>query len=556
MKTASIFYRLVQLTLIGILSFQVAFAQWSTVGTAGFSAGTAFQNTIAFDKNGDLYVAYSDAALGQRVTVKKLVSGVWTTLGAAGFAGGQGNQSCSMAISATNAPYVAVISSVDLQASVWKLTAGTWEKVGADISEEMAGGVELALNSTDVPYVLYRDQKSINSISGRATVKKFNGVSWELVGTAGFSDDFIQSLDIAIDKNDVPYVAYEDGGHGLQATVQKFNGTAWELVGPVGFTSSTAKYISLAIDQDNVPYLGFEDWAAFTRASCMKFDGAAWAYVGTSTGISPSQATYISLTIDKNKVPLIAYKTDLAPFSATVKKFNGTSWAAISTENFTGNTAGYLSLTTDKFANPFVAFQDANNNFRETVATFQIYDPLPVNLIAFEGKYSKTEQAVILEWSTTEEINNDRFEIESGSTPGAFKKIAEIAGKGNNQGTSYYAFTDNQSTGSTIYYRLKQIDWDGTFTYSRIISVARPESDGVYITENPVRDNLLRVHTGQKSAEEVSMSIFSMNGKRLNQWKFNKEEELRINVNSLISGMYLLRYTDKSGVQSRKFLKE
>ncbi|MEO6286621.1 MAG: T9SS type A sorting domain-containing protein [Dyadobacter sp.] len=556
MKTTSIFYRLVQFTLISFLSLQVASAQWSTVGTAGFSAGIAFQNTISFDKNGDLYVAFSDAGVGQRVTVKKLVSGVWTTLGAAGFAGGQGNQSCSMALSSTNVPYVAVISSVDLQASVWKLTAGTWEKVGADVSEEMAGGVEIALNSADVPYVLYRDQKSINAISGRATVKKFNGLSWELVGTEGFSDNFIQSLDIAIDKNDVPYVAYEDGGHGLQATVQKFNGASWELVGPVGFTGSWAKFISLAIDQDNVPYLGFQDFGAFSRASCMKFNGTAWIYVGTSTGISPSQATYISLTIDKNKIPLIAYKSESSPFSATVKKFNGTSWVAISTENFTGNTAGFLSLTTDKFANPFVAFQDANNGFRETVATFQIFDPLPVNLIAFEGKYSKTEQAIMLEWSTAEETSNDRFEIEAGNTPGTLKKTAEVIGKGNNRGIAYYSFTDNISKGSITYYRLKQVDWDGTFSYSRIISVSRPGSGGVYITENPVRDNLLRIHTGGKSAEEVDVSLFSMNGKKMSQWTFNKEEELRMNVNGLLPGMYLLKYADKSGVQSRKFMKE
>ncbi|NIJ55522.1 T9SS type A sorting domain-containing protein [Dyadobacter arcticus] len=546
--------KLLLLFSISLIGLHPVSAQWGTVGNTGFSSGFAFWNNIAFDSENKPYVAYSDQGNAQRVTVKRLESGVWTTLGAAGFAGGQGDQALSMAISSDDIPYVAVISSVDLQASVWKLMSGTWQKVGADISEEMAGVVAIALNSADEPYLCYRDQKTINGIGGRATVKKFDGTAWVTVGIEGFSDGAIQSLDFEIDGNDVPYVAYEDGGNSLRGTVKKFDGISWVNVGTPGFTGIFAKFISLAINSANVPYFAFRDSGVGNKASCMKFNGTSWEFVGAQ-GISTTNTSYTSLAIDKDDVPFIAYRNEASPFSVSVKKFDGTAWSLVGVENFTGNSVGFISIAMDFYKNPFVAYQDGNFGSRQTVSAFIINDPLPVRLITFDGKFSDNSQDVILSWTTTEEFNNNRFEIQSGISSNTFKTIGEINGKGNSNDNAFYTFTDRNPAGTITYYRLKQIDHDGTFSYSKLISVHKPQKDGFYLVSNPVQGNVLRIQLG-KSSGSSQVKLFSLGGKALGQWQFLQDDPLEIDVKGLASGAYILQYEDANGTQSRKFIRE
>ena len=108
-----------------------------------------------------------------------------------------------------------------------------------------------------------------------------------------------------------------------------------------------------------------------------------------------------------------------------------------------------------------------------TVATLaELTDIVPVELLAFTASVKSSE--VQLLWSTASELNNKGFEIERSVNDNiGFVNVGYVDGKGSTTEINYYSFLDNpQLSGvNKIYYRLKQVDFDGTSSYSDVISV-------------------------------------------------------------------------------------
>ncbi len=94
---------------------------------------------------------------------------------------------------------------------------------------------------------------------------------------------------------------------------------------------------------------------------------------------------------------------------------------------------------------------------------------LPIELISFDGKLSGSQ--VKLSWKTASEFNNDYFTLERSSDGVNFETIGRVDGKGTYNGLSEYGYTDYKPLANTSYYRLKQTDFDGKFTYSELVSV-------------------------------------------------------------------------------------
>ncbi|MGV3642348.1 MAG: hypothetical protein ACO1NZ_17630, partial [Adhaeribacter sp.] len=112
--------------------------------------------------------------------------------------------------------------------------------------------------------------------------------------------------------------------------------------------------------------------------------------------------------------------------------------------------------------------------------------PLPVELISFEGEATKS--GVLLEWATATEKNNDRFEVERSTNGVTFTKIAEVKGNGNATAKRTYSLRDAKASRGTHYYRLKQVDFDGTSEYSKMIAVENNLSaaaSGLLVAPNP-----------------------------------------------------------------------
>ncbi len=98
---------------------------------------------------------------------------------------------------------------------------------------------------------------------------------------------------------------------------------------------------------------------------------------------------------------------------------------------------------------------------------------LPVELIDFTAILKEDE--VNLLWKTTTEINNDGFSIERSLDSRSWKSIAYIDGAGNHSELSEYIYIDQDLSRGMIYYRLKQIDFDGRFEYSDVVSIQNTE---------------------------------------------------------------------------------
>ncbi|MDQ6480584.1 discoidin domain-containing protein [Dyadobacter sp. LHD-138] len=109
--------------------------------------------------------------------------------------------------------------------------------------------------------------------------------------------------------------------------------------------------------------------------------------------------------------------------------------------------------------------QDGEGNTSNTAQLTITYSALPVTLVSFSA--GKTAEGVLLKWTTADERDFDRFEIEQSTEPQAgFVKIGEVRGGG-----SQYSFLDGVGRDERSYYRLKMVDADGTYSYSRIVTV-------------------------------------------------------------------------------------
>ena len=240
-----------------------------------------------------------------------------------------------------------------------------WINVGAPaFSEGSADYTSMAMDSTGVPYVAYKD----NSQGGKLSVKKFNGTNWITVGSLGVSDGSIRYTSIKIDSNNLPYVAFDDELASEHLTVVKFDGSSWQFLGSPGFSNGSAGIVSLAIDHTDTPYVAYEDFGYHnsfngrSREVIVKFNGASWEEVGPTGGISPGEVNDSSLAFDSLNNPYVAY-TDWDPtgtdtvggYNVNVLKFNGVTWDHIGAPDFSVG-ASFSSLKLDSNDVPYVGF--------------------------------------------------------------------------------------------------------------------------------------------------------------------------------------------------------
>jgi hypothetical protein len=159
--------------------------------------------------------------------------------------------------------------------------------------------------------------------------------------------------------------------------------------------------------------------------------------------------------------------------SHSANQIQGTCLPLANESSFFGGVSdGFHSVTQIQascapLANQSTFFGGASDGFSRV--SFLTCDPLPIELLEFD--LQGTDAGVLVTWATATEINNDFFTLERSRVPVEFEPIAQVKGAGNRIGRTEYRFTDAGPPGGLVYYRIKQTDFDGSFTYSPVKSI-------------------------------------------------------------------------------------
>lgn len=156
---------------------------------------------------------------------------------------------------------------------------------------------------------------------------------------------------------------------------------------------------------------------------------------------------------------------------------------------------------------------------------------LPVSLIKFEGE--RIDDAnVALVWETSQETNNDYFEVERTLNPNqGFTTVAKVKGSGSTPSFHGYQHSDPNGNTAYTYYRLKQVDFDGVYQYSTIISIkGNPATLTVTALPNPgERRNIAFKVKGLKVSEQFTIVIYDVRGAVVypdNDFRMLSEEQI------------------------------
>ncbi|MDR6808944.1 hypothetical protein J2Y45_006158 [Dyadobacter sp. BE34] len=162
---------------------------------------------------------------------------------------------------------------------------------------------------------------------------------------------------------------------------------------------------------------------------------------------------------------------------------------------------------------------------------------LPVTLTHFDA-YPENN-SVQLTWSTSQESNSKHFEVERSADTRSWNQIGVVSASGNRNGLTNYHMTDLSPLEDINYYRLKMVDLDGTFAYSRIKSVRVNEGKKVvsYVFPNPASDKLVIADNNASGIKSVL--IYYSDGKLA--LSTDKVTDNEINIKSLPAGKYLIR---------------
>lgn len=175
---------------------------------------------------------------------------------------------------------------------------------------------------------------------------------------------------------------------------------------------------------------------------------------------------------------------------------------------------------------------------------------LPLQLLSFTGENKNSH--TLLHWQTDNEINVDYFEVQRSFDGSQFNKIGTVTAN-NRAGNNQYDLTDNSINGQApiAYYRLKMVDKDGRYTFSRTVIIKYGKLDKISVWPNPAT-NQVQISL-PNTMGEVQIQLRNQMGQLLNTIR-SKGQTTSLPVGHLPRGIYWLQLTDAAGNSSSKKL--
>lgn len=201
---------------------------------------------------------------------------------------------------------------------------------------------------------------------------------------------------------------------------------------------------------------------------------------------------------------------------------NGSSWTAVPQD-------GYSAFVSSILVGAKVRILGRGNSFY--TASFSA---LPVNWGSFTGQWQGAN--AILKWTTIEEKNCERYEVEYSKDGRTFDKIGIVKAKGNSDTKTDYLYSFLPSGSSHYYFRIRQIDLDGNSTFSTVVTLQQLKTGIASVYPNPAENGKINL----RLANATNVILLSPEGKVIFNGRLN-EGNHQFNVDGKSKGIYMLR---------------
>jgi hypothetical protein len=367
-----------------------------------------------------------------------------------------------------------------------------------------------------------------------------------------------------LDKNPVtPVTAVLVGSTGLTAdgpgeiaSMHFQNGTLY------GIGKETKKVYEISTTDGSLTEIGELDVDGDFRTDGLTL-GADGVWYLIKTFISGVSELWKFDSFPAGELSMVTPITTSVKVEALTAHPNGNLYASDDFQLFeidiAGGTIGALSSFSIDIEGMDFFFEAEEDKTPVPTLAFTIVGAVPVELTSFT--FSQSQGVVTLSWATSTETNNKGFSVERAGEDGQFQSIAFVEGKGTTTSQHHYTYADRINASGGIYsYRLKQIDYDGTFSYSRTIEVELAPIQDYALAQNypnPFNPSTTIRYTIPQSGF-VKLSVLNALGETVSTLVNENIEagvyEVTFDASGLSSGVYIYRLETGGFVKTQKMM--
>jgi alpha-tubulin suppressor-like RCC1 family protein len=406
-------------------------------------------------------------------------------------------------------------------------TDGTIWAWGGNVSGQVGNGNPPNSVVTPLQIGVAADWETVSASGSFSFAKKTNGTiwAWGLNNNGQLGDgtntDILVPTQIGTDS----WISISAGG--ITAGI-KSNGTLWYF----GTNLITNTYGQFQVGTAN-------DWqkisAGHQHCLCIKNNNTFWSFGFDNTygqqGIgstSQSEDVPVQIGTDANW-----QSTDGGLYHSAAIKSNGSLWT------FGDNTYGQLG--------------DLTNLQREIPVQVTCNSTLPLTWLSVTSKLQNGQS--IIDWATATESNTENFIVEHSIDGRNYTALQTLPAAGYSSSRKDYQYTHAAPVYGSNYYRIKQTDLDGRFTYSSVVVVKLTETGGRLIVFPNPATNFIQLLKGD--AKAATLRIFSGDGKLVWQQQLVAGiQQESISVANLPAGLYQLQLQTNDGIKTTSFIKQ
>lgn len=293
-------------------------------------------------------------------------------------------------------------------------------------------------------------------------------------------------------------------------------------------------------------YFDPNDLADFT-AVMDSIEATNGALVSTREWFKANQGSNISFLNSDITIDSVANSTDLttllvaAPdYTTGIGSTDGVSWVG------PGNGRNYIQF-------------NGLSSFSGGTLGQTLFDPspVPVNWLAIRASWLGGNAELI--WQTAQENDNEYYAVERKNSANEFIEIGRVAGNGNSGSINTYQFTDKEASrqpNEKITYRIKQVDFDGKYSYSDVVSLTKESINVVSIYPNPTKNNVTIDIDESILVDELYAQVYDLDGKLLVKQHITTSGSHTIDLSELASGQYIVVLNSNEKLYTYRLIKE